>query len=722
MRTLPLAVLALVSPLAVAASCGSPPEPQTAGKGDGASSTVVSVSSPTIATSTAPSASTTASAVAKTPELLLEVDEKALDRSVDACDDFYQFACGGWMKATPIPEDRPAWARGFSVVDERNEEDLRKTLEADAAGAKGDAYAQKLGDFWTACMDEPGIEQAGLKPLDGAFAAIDKLGKDEKQKVAAGVSSVVRELYAMGFGPLFNFSSGQDFGDATQVIGQLEQGGLGLPERDYYLEKDKKSVEIRALYEEHVGKMLELAGFPAAGAKTVMAIETELAKSSMKKEDRREPKKVYHRMKLAELKKLAPSFEWDGFFDALSLSHDAPINVAQPDFVKSFETRFAQVKADDWKVYFRWHVLKEAAKSLPKKFVDEDFHFKSTALTGAKQLLPRWKRCIATATDALGEALAQPFVRDHFGAEGKERSKSMVAQIEEAMKRDLEALPWMDEPTRKKALEKLAKINNKIGFPDVWRNYDSLEVTRDSYATNLLHASVFEQKRQLAKIGKPLDRNEWLMSPPEVNAYYDASMNEMVFPAGILQSPFFGVKAPLAMNFGAIGMVMGHELTHGFDDEGRQFDGDGNLKEWWSPKVGKDFDKRAGCIIKQFSGYVGIDDLKVNGKLTQGENIADLGGLKLSYAAFVEARKGKPEEPKQGAFTADQQFFLAYAQSWCMNARDPYRRLLVNTDPHSPPHWRVDGPLSNVSSFANAFSCKDGSKMVRPAKDRCEIW
>jgi putative endopeptidase len=454
----------------------------------------------------------------------------------------------------------------------------------------------------------------------------------------------------------------------------------------------------------------------------VMAVETELAKSSQTKVERRQPKNIYHRMQLAEIQKLAPAFDWKGFLSALGVAETAPINVLPPTFVKGLEARLAKTTAADWQAYFRWQVVHQLARTLSKAFVDEDFRFRSAAFTGAKTNLPRWKRCVDAADAALGEALAQPFVRDHFGAEGKEKTQSMVVEIERVMAKNLAALPWMDEKTRKKAEEKLAKINNKIGFPDAWRNYDTLEVTRSSYAENVMHADAFELRRVLAKIGKPLDRKEWYMSPPTVNAYYDANMNEMVFPAGILQPPFFDRTAPIAMNYGAIGLVMGHELTHGFDDEGRQYDGDGNLKEWWTPKVSKDFDKRAECVVKQYNDYVAIDELHVDGKLTLGENIADLGGLKLAYAAYVEATKTTAPPEKPSTFTPNQEFFLGFAQAWCMNARPQYRRLLTNVDPHSPPHDRVNGPLSNFTPFAEAFQCKAGAKMARPPKDRCEIW
>ena len=728
MRRLMLPALVVVVPVAIVAACGTPPETKLP---PAASATTMTTTVVAPVSSASTMTSTTASAIANTPSKVVGVDDAALEKSVDPCTDFYQYACGGWLKATPIPEDRPGWSRGFSVLDERNEAELKKTLEQDAAGKKGEAYAQKLGDFWLACMDEAAIEKAATKPLEAPFAVVDRLAKEivvvkDQKASAADVSGVVRDLYKLGITPLFSFYSGQDAADATQVIGQLDQGGLGLPDRDYYVKTDAKSKEIRAQYEEHVGKMLVLAGDKPEEAKErakrVMAVETELAKSSQTKVERRQPKNIYHRMRLAEIEKLSPTFDWKGFLGAMGVAESAPINVLPPAFVKGLETRLAKTTAADWHAYFRWHVVHSLARTLPKAFVDEDFRYRSAAFTGAKTNLPRWKRCVDAADGALGEALAQPFVRDHFGAEGKEKTQSMVVEIERVMQKNLAALSWMDPTTRKKAEEKLAKINNKIGFPDVWRNYDALEITRASYADNVMRSDAFELKRVLSKIGKPLDRKEWYMSPPTVNAYYDANMNEMVFPAGILQPPFFDKLAPMAMNYGAIGLVMGHELTHGFDDEGRQYDGDGNLKEWWSPKVSKDFDQRASCVVKQYDAYVAIDELHVDGKLTLGENIADLGGLKLAYAAYVEATKTTAPPEKPATFTPSQEFFLGFAQAWCQNARPQYRRLLTNVDPHSPPQYRVNGPLSNFPAFAEAFQCKAGAKMVRPAKDRCEIW
>jgi putative endopeptidase len=646
------------------------------------------------------------------------VDEGAIDKSVNPCDDFYAYACGTWIKNTPIPDDKSSWGRSFAEIDERNQKLLKQMLDDYAAGKNaGDAYSKKLADYWTTCMDEPGIEKAGLKPLSEAFAAVDNL-KDGKD-----LAVTIRALYQLGFHPLVGFGSGQDYKDATQVIGQLDQGGLGLPDRDYYFDKGKKPDDIRAAYVAHVGKMLELAGLPKEGAQAIMRIETAIADQHMARVERREPKNVYHRMTLAQLSKHSPEFGWEAFVTGMGVAGNAPINVVALKFTKKLGD-LKKEKVEDLRIYLKWQLLTERAGSLPKAFVDEDFAFTSTNLSGAKTLLPRWKRCVKSTEASLGEALGQAYVKKTFGADGKAETLAMIGEIEAMMQKDLNDIPWMDDATRKRALDKLSKVKNKIGYPDAWRNYDTLHISREAHAKNVLAAEAFETKRQLAKIGKPLDRKEWYWPPSTVNAGYDPNMNEMSFPAGILQPPFYDKKAADAMNYGAIGMVMGHELTHGFDDEGRQFDGDGNLSEWWTKKVNKEFEKRASCVVKQFDGYVALPDpadpkneLHVNGKLTLGENIADLGGLKLAYAAYKSAHK---DAQSINGFTPDQQFFLGYAQAWCHNARPQYRAMLTKVDPHSPPMWRVNGPVSNLPEFAAAFQCKTGSKMVK--SDRCEVW
>jgi endothelin-converting enzyme/putative endopeptidase len=674
---------------------------------------------PAAAPKNVPPANTVAAPVPPVaPPAVSGVDKAALDTSVQPCDDFYQYACGSWIKKTEIPSDESGWFRSFSVIRDRNEEILKEVLETKAKGNAGDdPYGKQLGDFYASCMDEDGIEKNGTKPLEPWLKAIDEV------KDPASLYKVLGKIQADGLGILWDFSASQDLSDATKVVGALGQGGLGMPEKEYYLDdKSPKMAELRGLYAKHVEAMMQLAGEPAdkakASAKAVVAIETQLAKAWMSKEDRREPKKINHRASKAELPSVAPGIQWEPWLTAAGAKDVALFNVAQPEFMKAVGTMIAgKVSIADWKTYIRWHLFRQTANELPKRFVDERFRWRQ-ALAGAKSLPPRWKRCVRAVDENMGEALAQPFVKKTLGAEGKANVLEMVTAIESAMHENLEKLAWMDDATRKAAFTKLSKIANKIAYPDKYRSYDGLTISRDSYASNMIAASAFEHRRQMAKIGKPVDRTEWLMSPPSVNAYYDPQLNEMVFPAGILQPPFYANTLPHATNYGGIGMVMGHELTHGFDDEGRQFDAVGNLKDWWGPAVNTEFEHRADCVRKQYDDYVVLGDVHVNGKLTLGENIADLGGVKLALGA-MKAKHTKANVAK-GEFTPEQEFFVGFAQGWCGKLRDEALRLQVATNPHSPSNFRVNGPLSNTAEFAQAFSCKADAKMVR--KDKCEVW
>ncbi len=647
------------------------------------------------------------------------VDKAAIDASTPPCDDFYQYACGGWIAKTEIPADESSWSRSFHSIRERNEELLRGILEGYAKGEKAtDPYAKQLGGMYASCMDEAAIEKAGAKPIEPYLKQIDAI------KDAASLTRTIGKLEADGIGTFLGIGASQDFGDATKVVAMIWQGGLGMPEREYYLESNPKMTELRGKYEAHVAAMLKLAGDTddraKASAKKVIEVETAIAQAWMTKEDRREPKKIAHHATKEELPKLVPGFRWTEYLDGANAAGVKEFNVAQPDYLKAVATMLdGKLALADVKTYLRWHVLRETGNELSKAFDDEKFRWKQT-LVGAKSQPPRWKRCVRVVDGTMGEALGQPFVKTTLGAEGKAAVLAMIQSIEQSMHGNLEGLAWMDEPTRKAAYAKLAKIANKIAYPEKWRDYSKLVVTKD-YVANMRRASAFEHNRQLAKVGKPVDRGEWQMSPPSVNAYYDAQLNEMVFPAGILQPPFYGNKAPQPTNFGGIGMVMGHELTHGFDDEGRQFDAEGNLRDWWSLAVNAEFERRAGCVEKQFSDYTVLDGVHVNGKLTLGENIADLGGVKLAFRAMRAARTAAkaPADAKATAL-ADQEYFLGFAQGWCSKYRDEAMRHLVATNPHSPPHLRVNGPLSNLPEFAQAFACKPSAKMMR--KNRCEVW
>jgi putative endopeptidase len=647
-------------------------------------------------------------------------DEVALDRSASACDDFYQFACGGWMKATPIPEDEASWVRSFSVLHEENVKALRGILERDAQGdTHGDAYGSELGALWTSCMDEPAIEKRGTSDLKAELDRIDAV-HDAKSLVQE-----IAHLHTIGVGAPFGFDSEIDMKDATRMIAGVSQAGLGLPERDYYFRDDQRTKDIRAAYEKHVERTFELFGVrapqAAADAKTVMKMEADLAGASMTNVELRDPQKVYHLLNIDGLKNLAPDVSWDGYLTGVGFPNITAINIAQPEFVKKLDAMVTTVKMPDWRVYLRWHLARSTSPLLSARFVDEWFHFRQV-LTGTKVLQPRWKRCVGFADKMMGEALAQPFVKEHLGEDGKRAAEQMVAGIERSMKDDLDHLAWMDDPTRGKAEGKLAKIVNQIGYPSRFRSYEGLAIDRTSLVKNVENATAFEVRRRLAKVGKPVDKEEWEMTPPTVNAYYEPTMNEMVFPAGILQTPFYAKTQTPALNFGGIGMVVGHELTHGFDDEGRQFDADGNLRDWWTAAVGAEFDRRTSCVEKQYDDYVAVDDLHIKGKLTLGENIADLGGVKLSFASFERDEKESGATPAMSGFTPEQQFFLGFAQAWCANYRPEALRLLVATNPHSPPRYRVDGPLSNVPEFAAAFQCKEGSPMIRSKEKRCEVW
>jgi len=641
-----------------------------------------------------------------------------LDKTCKPCDDFYQFAMGGWMKSNPIPPEYPSWGT-FAQLADKNQQNLKLILEAAAAAkAAPGSNEQKIGDFYASCMDTATIEAAGTKPLEADLARIATL------KSAADLPALTESLHSRGVGVFFRFNSTQDAKDSTQEIGAAFQGGLGLPEREYYLKADDKSKLLREAYTKHVAKMLELSGDSAdqsaAEASTVLKIETALATASMKNTDLRDPDKTYHKMALADLKALTPNFSWETYFRAVGHPELKEINVGQPEFFKALDALLIATPIDDWKTYLRWHLVRSAAPGLPEKFVAEDFNFGGKTLTGAKEIQPRWKRCVQATDRVLGEALGQVYVQKHFPPEAKARALEMVHNLIAALRDDLQTLPWMGPETRAQASAKLAAFALKIGYTDKWRDYSALKIDRQSYATNQLRGAEFDFARRLNKIGKPVDRTEWGMTPPTVNAYNNSSMNEIVFPAGIMQPPFYDPNADDAVNYGGMGAVIGHEITHGFDDHGSKFDLKGNLKDWWSPDDLKNFKARAACVSDQFDGYVVDGDLHENGKLVLGESIADLGGLTIAYAAYEKSLQGKPRPPEKDGFTPEQRFFLGWAQVWGANQTIEYARLMANTNPHPLPRFRGNGPLSNMAEFAVAFGCKKGEPMVR--EQVCKIW
>ena len=647
-------------------------------------------------------------------------DVAGMDTKTAACADFYQYANGGWLAANPIPAAYSAWGVA-NILDEKTRDTLHEILEAAAknTAAKKGSNEQKVGDYFASCMDEAKIEAEGLKPIQAELDLIDKIA-DQKSLQAA-----IAHMHSYGYNALFGSGSNRDFKNASETTIGIFQGGLGLPTRDYYFKDDARSKSIRDEYVKHVAKMFELMGDDAtkaaSEAQAVMALETKLAQASKAPVELRDPEKRYHRMPMTAVKDIAPAFDWVAYFQTVGHSK-ADVNVATPDFFKAMNTELTATSIADWKTYLRWNLINRAASGLTAKLVDEDFHFKGTILQGAKENLPRWKRCVNATDGALGEALGAVYVEKAFNAAAKQRALTMVRNLEAALKSDITTLSWMSEPTRKQAIVKLEAFMNKIGYPDKWRDYSTLPVDRSAYQTNRFRVSKFNEDRDWDKIGKPVDRTEWAMSPPTLNAYYNPQNNEIVFPAGILQPPYFDPNADDALNYGGIGSVIGHEMTHGFDDQGAKFDPTGNLANWWSDADLKAFKERAGCIVNQFNSFEVEKGLNMNGSLVQGESIADLGGLVVAYAAFQKSMEGKPRPANIDGFTPEQRFFLGFARGWATNMRPEIARLIALQDPHPLAKFRVNGPLSNMPQFAAAFQCKDGDPMVRPEKDRCVIW
>jgi putative endopeptidase len=638
----------------------------------------------------------------------------ALDKTADACTDFYQFACGGWIAKNPVPSDRASWGR-FEELQERNNETLHRILDAAAAGS--DPASKKIGDYYASCMDEPAIDAKRAGPLDPLLKKIAALSS------VNDLAPLVAELHTIGVNVFFQFGSQADFKDASVEMAIADQGGLGLPDRDYYFRDDAKSVDLRTQYVDHIAKMLALLGAAGdqakAAAQPAMTIETALAKGALDAVSRRDPNKIYHKMSNAELQALTPQFMWSRYFSGIGSPPVYALNVAEPDFFKAFGQVVATTPLDQIKTYLRWQVAHASAAVLAKPFVDENFRFYGTALTGARELRPRWKRCVQYTDSDLGEALGQAFIKEAFGPQAKADTLKMVHELESALEKDIDGLDWMTPPTKKEALVKLHAIADKIGYPDRWRDYSTLTITRGDALGNSQRSNAFEFHRQMAKIGKPVDKSLWEMTPPTVNAYYNPLENNINFPAGILQPPFYSATADAAVNFGGSGAVIGHELTHGFDDQGRQFDARGNLKDWWTPADAKSFEDRAQCFVDEYASFTAIDDVKLNGKLTLGENTADNGGLRVSLMAYLTRTAGQPA-PTLDGFTPEQRVFLGWGQVWCENVRPERARMLAQINPHSPGHDRVNGVVSNMPEFQKAFACKADAPMVR--KNQCRVW
>ena len=663
----------------------------------------------------APAQDAPLTALPYTPSL----ETKFIDRSVDPCVDFYKFACGKWNALNPIPADQPRW-NVYAKLAQENQRFLWGVLEEYAKPSPDRTpNQQKIGDFFASCMDEAAVDKAGAAPLKPMLDAIAAL------KSTAGLPPLLGliHLESSGSDPLFGFGSNQDFADSSRVIAFAAAGGLGLPDRDYYVKTDAKSVEIRQRYLAHVAAMLQLLGdSPAAaksGAETVMGIETALAKASLTRVEKRDPYKLFHKETRAAFVDSTPGFAWPAYWKAIGLAAPDEINVTEPAFFTEVEHQLSTRPIGDWKVYLRWHVAHAAAPYLSAPFVEANFDFYSKYLRGVTQMQPRWKRCVRYVDNDLGEALGQVFVEKTFTGDTKARALAMVKQVEAAMETDLDQITWMSADTRKQALVKLHGLVNKIGYPDKWRDYSSLRVVRGDFLGNMDRAAEFESRRELNKIGKPVDRSEWQMTPPTVNAYYDPQMNDINFPAGVLQPPLYDPKMDDAPNYGNTGATIGHELTHGFDDEGRQFDATGNLKDWWTSQDAGEFNRRAACVVDQYSHYTVVDDIKINSKLTLGEDVADLGGTLLAYVAWKNATRGQDLKPIDG-FTPDQRFFIGMAQWACGDERPENKRVNAITDPHSPDEYRINGVVSNLPEFAKAFSCKASQPMVRA--NACRVW
>ena len=667
------------------------------------------------------SAATTVASAQQGERQTIPLDRRNMDTTCAACRNFYQFANGGWMAHNPIPAAYPQWG-SFNELHDRNIEALRGILDEAAArrGTAKDPTMRKLGNFYASCMDTVAIERAGAAPLTPELRHIAALA------TPADVRAYLIATHARGLNLVFPFGSIQDARNSSEVIGAVQEGGLGLPDRDYYFKTDSASVTLRTAYVKHVANMLALSGEPRAradgDARRVLALETALAGATLTRVERRDPVRVYNRKTPAQLAALTPGFDWKRYFAAQHIPGIAAITVESPAFIHAADSLMSVAPVQSWRAYFRWHIVREAAPTLPKAFVDEAFSF-NRLLTGTPEQLPRYKRCISATDNALGEALGKAYVARYFTPTAKARALEMVNNLMAAFRERLATRTWMSDSTRAQAYAKLNAILKKVGYPDTWKDYSAMAIhPGNGYYRNGWAVLDFANRDDLKRIGKPVDRMRWGMTTPTVNASYDPSMNEIVFPAGILQPPFFDPNADDAVNYGGMGAVIGHELTHGFDDEGAQYDAKGNLRQWFTDADLKSFRGRTEVVAKQFDGYTVLDSVHVNGKLTEGENIADFGGVIIAYTAFERTLQGKPRPSLIDGFTPEQRFFLAWAQIWRNNVRPEMMRLWVNTDPHSPQIWRTNGPLSNLPEFARAWGCKPGDPMVRPAAERADIW